>query len=79
MPESRGGTSGGEGWLSSVCTETGHTSSWRMEGAEEEEEEEEEMSSGISPVNPEVDLRGQKQQQQQSDKVSHTVGPMPVH
>ena len=34
-----------------------HTSSWRMEGAEEEEEED---SPGNSPDIPEVDLREQK-------------------
>lgn len=65
MPESRGGgTSGGKGWPSSAWAGTGHTPSWRMEGAEEEEED---SSGPDSPDIPEVDLKEQKSSSSQSD------------
>lgn len=65
MPESRGGgSSGGDGWLSSAGTGAEHAPSWRTEGAvvEEGEEEEEGQSSGSSPDTLDVDLwqRGEK-------------------
>ena len=61
MPESRGGgTSGGEGRSSSSAwSGTGHTPSWRMEGAEEDGE----GSSGKTPDIPHMDLRGKKNQE----------------
>lgn len=69
MPESRGGgSSGGEGLPSSSWVGTGHTPSWRMEGAEEEED-----SSGSSPDIPEVDLKVQKSSSSQMDEWSHII------
>lgn len=76
MPESRGGgSSGGEGPPSSVGVGMAHTTSWRMEGAEEEEEVEAEAddSSGNSPDIPEVDLKEQKSSSSQTDEWSQII------